>query len=117
MIRGRELYAGKATRVLIDRRALVETCKRCAFSLICLSGKHFDTYICNSCEAVWIDEIKTLVDCDAFEMYKEHDILPGCPACEPFETNPEEVTKVRGYQACKEKEVPAKETSHAADEE
>jgi hypothetical protein len=44
-----------------------------------------------------VDDLMALVDCDAFEMEVGHQILPGCPACEPFENAPQNITKVVGY--------------------
>lgn len=108
-VNGQLFYVG------IDKQVLVETCKICPFSLVCLSGKQFTSYICSQCAAIWIDEIKTLVDCDAFEMDKEHFIFPGCPACEPFEIAPEEITKIVGY--CGKKYQEETDEHRAADEE
>lgn len=95
---------------------LSPACNACSFSLICLSGKRFYfPYYCEQCHAVWIEEIKTQVFCTSFDAYKEFEMLPGCPACEPFETDPKEITKVRGYQAQEKEET--EESSRAANEE
>jgi hypothetical protein len=93
---------------VFDILKLEQTCKICPFSLVCLSGKHFrdpGLYYCDTCEGVWIDSIKTLVKCDAFNWGAAIDILPGCPYDEPFEEDPEEVTVIEGYRAEETREI------------
>ena len=86
--------------VVIDSVKLAETCARCPFTLVCLSGRPIPyAYICNECQAIWLGDISTLVDCDGFMMDASLDLIPGCEACEPLEIHPDEITRIEGYQA------------------
>ena len=117
MIRGKTGYVdGEKLVVCIDRTELVKACQRCPFSLVCLSGKQVFAYICSQCEMFWVDDYTAQIDCDAFQMDRGHDIFPGCPACEPFEHEPQKITKVLGYQS-KEHQDLKDGDERAADEE
>lgn len=116
MIRGKMRPTEDKTLVLVINMAeLQRTCQRCSFSLVCLSGKRFNySYICSVCEAIWVDDIQTQVDCDAFEPHKAHEIYPGCPVCEPLEIHPDDLVKIVGY--CGKEHQEKEEQHRAADE-
>lgn len=117
MIRGKGSYVdGERVVVCLDSEALVKACQRCAFSLVCLSGKQVYAYICSECGTFWVDDYTAQIDCDAFQSDIGHDMMPGCPACEPFEHDPQKITKILGYQGEEYKEEREGDDG-AADEE